>query len=543
MDLRLSISKKLAIGFWILTISVIISTFLIYQTLDRNRKMNEAIADIYVPSVSFLNDLSFLITDSKMLIKNWVFIDSKSNTVDKQRLKSIHQARFPQLKLKLLTLSEKWNQKERTSFKQICKLIEDTLFVKHKYIMSKLNNFDSYNIPSVMFEVSSMVEEDNDEVMLATNAILSRLSTLIRLQELRVVEAKMAMKKSFDRFQQLIVILGIFLVISALIIATMSRRIIVSPLMRLKHATDELKADNLDIKVEINSGDEIQELAEAFNQMTVSLKNNRNKLKETNIKLESERAKLEEAYIALQKGEKMLKDINTAKDKFFAIIAHDLKNPFTSLISITQSLSQSFHDIDDEDKHFYIQRVNKSANLIYNLLKNLLDWSRSQTQGFEFEPQILNLKEISENNLSLLRINAEKRSIKLVSNISDNTTAYADKNMVNTIIRNLLNNAIKFNNDEGTVSINSQVNGDFVEISIKDTGIGLSEEDRQKIFRIDVANKSIGKSKEKGTGLGLILCKEFTEKNGGTINVISKLNEGSEFVFTLPVKPQTANTD
>jgi len=244
--------------------------------------------------------------------------------------------------------------------------------------------------------------------------------------------------------------------------------------------------------------------------------------------------KLAESEISAQRDN--LEKLNAAKDKFFSIIAHDLKNPFSVLLSVTTSLSEGFYDLSETDKNMSINRINKSVTLLYNLLENLLQWSMSQTGRLKYSPEKNNLYLLVFHNISLLKMNAEKRNIKIVNNLKEDLSVFVDTDMINTVIRNLVSNAIKFNIDGGTIEINALQKNNMIEIEIKDTGIGLTDEDIKKLFRIDVKNTSIGSgNKEKGTGIGLIICKEFVEKNGGQIRVRSEKGKGSRFCFTVPI--------
>ena len=255
----------------------------------------------------------------------------------------------------------------------------------------------------------------------------------------------------------------------------------------------------------------------------------RNQLKESRKAIQSQ------AELLIEKN-KDLEKLNAAKDKFFSIIAHDLKNPFSVLLSVTESLSEAFDDLSDEDKNMSITRINKSVILLYNLLENLLQWSMSQTGRLKFSPVKNNLYLLVLHNISLLKMNAEKRDISIVNNLKEDIPVFVDTDMINTVIRNLVSNAIKFNIDGGAIEINALQKDNMIEIEISDTGIGLTDEDINKLFRIDVKNTSIGSgNKEKGTGIGLIICKEFVEKNGGQIRVSSRKGKGSKFCFTVPI--------
>jgi PAS domain S-box-containing protein len=258
------------------------------------------------------------------------------------------------------------------------------------------------------------------------------------------------------------------------------------------------------------------------------------------VSIDSDITKLKEAEVEISRQRDNLAILNAAKDKFFSIISHDLKNPFSVLLSITESLTLNFSHLTDEEKNIAIRQINDTVKLLFNLLENLLKWSLAQTGKIQYNPEIIDLKKLIQINISILALNAEKKQVRIVSELGKELQAYADKEMIDTVIRNLLTNAIKFNKPGGVISMKARKKNDWLEVAVEDTGIGLSKEDVGKLFRIDVKNKSIGSSKEKGTGLGLILCKEFVEKHGGKMGVESELGRGSRFYFTLPVTEKKA---
>jgi|GEM_PF-1934468 len=252
------------------------------------------------------------------------------------------------------------------------------------------------------------------------------------------------------------------------------------------------------------------------------------------VTIDTDISKIKEAEGQIAKQRDDLQELNAAKDKFFSIIAHDLKNPFSVLLSVTEALQEGFSNLNDDEKNRSIQKIHQSANLLYSLLDNLLQWSMSQTGRIKYEPEKMDLGTVVVSAASILRLKAESKKIRLQSEIPQQTYVKADVDMIKTVVRNLLVNAIKFNKEGGHVRIYSNQHEQFLEVSVEDTGIGMSEADIKKLFRIDVKNKTIGDSKEKGTGLGLILSKEYIEKNGGTIRVESQPGTGSRFIFTLP---------
>lgn len=235
---------------------------------------------------------------------------------------------------------------------------------------------------------------------------------------------------------------------------------------------------------------------------------------------------------------KELQYLNASKDKFFSIIAHDLKNPFVSLLGFSEILLEDYNELTPEEINEYVQNIFEVSKSSHQLLENLLQWSRAQTGRIEYCPVEINLYKIARESINLLKSPAHKKGINLICNIDESTNVFADPDMLQTIIRNLVTNAIKFTEkgDEVRVS-NKLVNDDFLEVYVTDSGLGMDEETIKKLFRIDVHHTTKGTSDEVGTGLGLILCKEFVEKNGGKIHVESELGKGSRFIFTLPIHP------
>jgi len=233
-----------------------------------------------------------------------------------------------------------------------------------------------------------------------------------------------------------------------------------------------------------------------------------------------------------------LEELNATKDKFFSIISHDLKGPLNSLTSFSSLLINHTAHLSKEEIQMLAKDLDKSVKGLFSLLENLLEWSRSQSGNIELKPEALDLNEIINQNKQLLTKTAEAKNIEIQTSGYYNIAVHADRNSVSTVIRNLISNALKFTMEGGQVKIEATESHDMVSISIHDNGVGMSEEVIDKLFRIDKKHTTKGTANEKGTGLGLILCKEFVEKNGGSIAVKSKEGEGSVFTFTLPKAKQ-----
>jgi PAS domain S-box-containing protein len=229
-----------------------------------------------------------------------------------------------------------------------------------------------------------------------------------------------------------------------------------------------------------------------------------------------------------------LKQLNATKDRFFSIIAHDLKNPFITILGFTDLLYSDYKELSDDERLSFILEMKKSAEVSFNLLQNLLQWSRSQTGRLEFNPQKLDLIKIIDENFLLLSNSAEQKEIRLYNQIVSTIEVIADEDMLNTVFRNLLTNAIKFSNKGGIISVSASAINSFAEICVSDCGVGMNQKAIDNLFRLEITRSTTGTENETGTGLGLILCKEFIENNGGKIRVESEVGKGSKFIITLP---------
>ncbi len=240
---------------------------------------------------------------------------------------------------------------------------------------------------------------------------------------------------------------------------------------------------------------------------------------------------------SLMESEKQLKELVATKDKFFSIIAHDIKNPLSIFLNISELLISMFDSLNKEEILSFINDINTSAKNLYNLLENLLNWSRIQTGKIVHQPNIFYINILIENVFNVLEMSFKQKNISFELNIPPTEIAYVDADMFSTVIRNLVSNAIKFTYPDGKIIVYSEDLINFVKISIKDNGTGMSEEEVSRLFRIDSHQSKRGTNEERGTGLGLILCKEFIEKNNGKISVESQLGKGSTFSIILPKNP------
>ncbi len=239
------------------------------------------------------------------------------------------------------------------------------------------------------------------------------------------------------------------------------------------------------------------------------------------------------AHLTIRTQQRQLEVLNADKDKFFSIIAHDLKSPVAGFLGLA-GLLENIDRLKPEQIQRLTRQFRQSAEHLLALLENLLTWSRLQRGLIECHPEHIPIKTLLDRSLMLLAAPIAQKQISTSATVPQDLIAYGDVNMLDTVVRNALSNAIKFSQPDGTITITAEPAGAFVKISIADTGIGIPLEKLGDLFRIDAKIQRTGTAGECGTGLGLLLCKEFVEKNGGTIGMESQVDHGSTLSFTIP---------
>jgi len=241
------------------------------------------------------------------------------------------------------------------------------------------------------------------------------------------------------------------------------------------------------------------------------------------------------AEAEIERQNKELQKINVEKDKFFSIIAHDLRGPFNGFLGLTQILAEESNRFTMADIQKIAVKMSKSASNLYRLLNNLLEWSQLQQGAIHCQPELLHLRLVVEGTIDMINESAESKDIEIINDVSVGIEVEADPNMLQTVLRNLLSNALKFTPKGGKVNVSAKsFQNNSVEISVRDTGIGMSQILLDNLFRLDVRDSRKGTDNEPSTGLGLLLCNEFVEKLGGKLWVESKERNGSVFHFTVP---------
>ncbi len=232
---------------------------------------------------------------------------------------------------------------------------------------------------------------------------------------------------------------------------------------------------------------------------------------------------------------KNLEKQNESKDRFFSIIAHDLKSPFNSLVGISEMLMLQSDSLNTEQVLDYSKMVHQSTTRLYTLVDNLLQWSRTQLGTTEYRPEKLDINITTENVVNLLRLSAQEKDIVISVRMEDELMAFADTNLFSAVLRNLINNSIKFSKVGSIIQVYGQKRNDgMIEIEVADQGVGMEKTQLDNLFKIDYNGSTVGTFNEKGTGLGLILCKEFVEINKGDIEIESEIGKGTTVKFTIP---------
>jgi two-component system sensor histidine kinase/response regulator len=251
--------------------------------------------------------------------------------------------------------------------------------------------------------------------------------------------------------------------------------------------------------------------------------------------------KLMEANDQIQEHKKILEELtqqlleaNAAKDRFYSIIAHDLRNPLQVLLFSAELMADEYEQPGEEETKKFIKQVNNTAQNMSNLLENLMQWARFQYGEIDCHPEKIDLFVLAKENIQYFVGNAEKKNINISIKVRENTWIYADENMIKSVLRNLVNNAVKFTHPGGKIKIFSKKKGDFIITSVQDTGVGIPKEKLGFLFQNGKRFSTRGTAEEKGSSLGLLICKEFVEKNGGEIRVKSETGKGSTFEFSLP---------
>lgn len=504
-----TISKKINIVLGITAIEIMLFILFSIVLLERNKSFTDNLIHDIAPGNLASTELFTAVLSSKSLIKNWVFVDLKSNTPEKKKLKILHYQVLPNLLDEFIKHTAEWNQEEKALIHNIVASINDSLIPQHLYIMNTLNQFDDYSNPMIMMQIMPLVEQEDDYVIALTNRILKKIETVLAINRKKILDTQKKIEKSIQLYEILLISFGVLLFLLTLYSAFYLSKILTKPINKLISATRTISRGNLDVQVSLNTKDDIQELGDNFNQMTK----------------------------ALSVNEKRLKESNRTKDKFFEIIAHDLRSPFNAFVSVTEMLKNNYDSLNDVRKKAFIQNIYDSSLFINSLIDNLLQWAKTQNNQLLFSPTPTNLPYLINHTIELLKNQARQKEITIIHATDKSIITEIDVNLIKTVLRNLISNAIKFSPPQSNIHVYiEEKKNDDIQVFVKDHGIGLTQEDIKKLFRIDINTKFIGNTYDKGSGLGLILCKDFIEMHHGNIYVESEVNKGSIFSFSIPKK-------
>lgn len=256
---------------------------------------------------------------------------------------------------------------------------------------------------------------------------------------------------------------------------------------------------------------------------------------ELQIQVEQQTQDLKQQNITLEDSKNQLSQLNSVKDKLFSIISHDLRNPLATMQSFLKLITQHHEKLDEEEKKKLVKEAQGSLDYLNELLYNLLQWSKSQMHLLEFKPEVLLAKTVIEKNIRLLYLQAHMKQVQINASLDEKMTLFADKEMLDFIIRNLLSNAIKFSHKNSQIEIEVKQIPGAIEIAVMDEGVGMSEDTKQQLLQASLSNSRRGTAKERGTGLGLLICKEFIARHGGELSIEQRASRGSIFKVTLPV--------
>ena len=290
-----------------------------------------------------------------------------------------------------------------------------------------------------------------------------------------------------------------------------------------------------------------EDKAERANELVIANKEKTNRAKELIIANKElayqngEKEKRAEELFTANKELKQLLQLNSDKNRFISILAHDLRSPFNGLLGLSEVLIEDVRKLNKDEIEDIANNINKSAKSSFKLLENILSWARVKQGKIPFDPQILNFTNNCEDAVDVLNPIAKAKNITIDFSTGDHINVFADVDMFKAVLRNLVSNAIKFTNAGGTISITANQTDSNITISVSDNGIGIAPHNLMKLFEMAEVSTTKGTAEETGTGLGLLLCKEFVEKHDGKIWVESEVGKGSDFKFTLPIYAEQAN--
>ena len=519
------IRYKLILGFVLVSLFVTVVSYIGLRTIREIEKGYGRISTKTVPLIQHLDNMKFsglrLISSAtefaflKSVRKNssqGVPIEQEMNLI-KTSCKSCHET-FAQYKRLV-----------NESFPEKLEQIKD-ITEKAKLLMQVSKEFIEMNKRGI--DGAELLEK-KEKMEVAEIDFLKRLDIAIKRSNdrLEIEETKLVYTIS-SSFRNIFIFSGLSLLFSVLIGVLYSRSI-TKPLIKLTQQADSFRKGNLDTTIEIKSIDEIGILVRSYNEMA-------ERIKLLITQLEDEINFTKQAEEEIKNKNEELSKTNAEKDKFFSIIAHDLKSPFHGFLNLTELMADSTEKFSQEEFVENSKSLNESARNLYKLLENLLEWAQMQNGSMSFSPQEIDLQKIVSKSIKTVKDRAVQKGITIINKVPKMQEIYADEKMIDSVFRNLLSNAIKFTRKDGKIIVSTEASAnEKIEVTVSDTGVGMSEENVKKLFKLEEKVSSKGTEGEPSTGLGLLLCKEFVEKHGGKIWVESEVGKGSSFRFTLSI--------
>lgn len=389
--------------------------------------------------------------------------------------------------------------------------------------LDNLNKYLAYFDSTVVLN-KKIGLKDNTALYLKLNEIEdvveNELDVILNLERLQ-------QRKLFESLNYSFLIISLFLVLASIVLSYFISKKVLKPVLLLSQSCQEFVTSGFETKgkCEIGANDmELKRLIANFEILKIEI---------TGLLFEFKQ-KVEERTQTIEKQNNELRELNATKDVFFSIIAHDLRSPFNAILGTTEVLMDKINKLDHKKIEYYCSSIKESADQTLILLENLLEWSRIQRGQIHPDVQENDLFPIVEEVNKLSQKIAAQKKITLLNTVHANLNVKCDVNITKTVLRNLISNAIKYTPSGGTISINAVSRDDHIEVEVHDNGVGIPPEKITKLFRIEKNISTKGTANESGSGIGLLLCKELLEKQGSQIWVVSKVNEGSSFYFTLP---------
>ena len=331
-----------------------------------------------------------------------------------------------------------------------------------------------------------------------------------------------------NKVRQIVLYAILFFIFISIAFSVVISKRISGFILDLVNTAENFAKGDYSIRISNKRKDELGVLGRSFNKMA-------ERIKQLISQLEDEINFTQQAEEEIKNKNTELSKINAEKDKFFSIIAHDLKSPFHGFLNLTELMADSTEKFSQEEFVENSKSLNESARNLYKLLENLLEWAQMQNGSMSFSPQEIDLQKIVSKSIKTVKDRAVQKGITIINKVPKMQEIYADEKMIDSVFRNLLSNAIKFTRKDGKIIVSTEASAnEKIEVTVSDTGVGMSEENVKKLFKLEEKVSSKGTEGEPSTGLGLLLCKEFVEKHGGKIWVESEVGKGSRFTIALP---------